>query len=672
MNMQFFDRDLSWLSFNGRVLTEAGNRQVPLVERIKFLSIFSSNLDEFYRVRMPALLSYKKASEPGGNETAAKARQVISDQQDYFGRLLANEIIPELKANHINLLYNESVPAAIRPALEEYFYSNVAAFLQVAKLSVSDGSFFSENNKLYQVVVLQDDKGAEDTRIITVPSESLSRFFSVNQQGVQYIVFLEDIIANFLPAVFPGQSIKGVYNIKITRDAELDLEDEFAGDLAEKIERKIASRDMGYATRFLYEPGIPLRILHWLVNTLQLTQASIVEGGKHHNLKDFAGIPINADAFAYPPWPAVKNRFAITKSLFSSILEKDHIIHTPYESYNTVLRFFNEAAIDPTTEEIYVTMYRVANDSKIAHALISAAANGKKVTVFVELKARFDEANNIRWGKKMKAAGVKIIYSIPDLKVHAKVALVKAKKDGRQLYYGLLSTGNLNESTARFYTDHIVLTAHREMLEELELLFLFLSRQRKPLHADELVFRHLVVAQFNLQPAFFKLIDNEIGFAKQGLPAAITIKMNNLEEKKMISKLYEASEAGVKIRLIVRSICCLVPGQPGFSENIQVTRIVDRYLEHGRIFIFHNNGDERVYLGSADWMNRNIYSRIEVCFPVYAADIKQELKKIIQIQLADNVQAVAINGSLENIPVKNEETLVRSQEAIYQLLHSTN
>ena len=286
--------------------------------------------------------------------------------------------------------------------------------------------------------------------------------------------------------------------------------------------------------------------------------------------------------------------------------------------------------------------------------------------VFVELKARFDEANNIRWGKKMKAAGIKIIYSIPLLKVHAKVALVKKKQDDRFVYLGLFSTGNLNESTARFYTDHILLTAHHEMLLELELLFIFLSQKRKPVSIGEITFKHLLVAQFNLQAAFFALIDNETRNARLGLPSGIIIKMNNLEEKKMITKLYEASEAGVRVQLIVRSICCLEPGQEGFSKNISVIRIVDKYLEHGRIFLFNNNNNEQVFLGSADWMNRNIYGRVEVCFPVYDEDIKNKIQKILQIQLSDNTQAVYINERLENIPVRNEAEKIRSQEEIYK------
>ena len=673
MNIGFFNRDLSWLSFNGRVLSEAANQKVPLVERIKFLSIFSSNLDEFYRVRMPAILSFKKATGGPGvnNETiAADATQLIKAQQEYFGKILSLELLPGLKEKNIRLIYKEPIPEEVHDELEEYFYSNVAAFLQIVNLSENEQLFFSENNQLYQVVLLQGESGRENVSIINIPSDKLSRFFTVTIERVKYIIFLEDIIHRFLSVLFPGATIKGVYNIKITRDADLDLEDEFAGDLAEKIENKIARRDLGYATRFLYEPGIPMRILHWLVNTLQLSKATIVEGGKYHNLKDFAGIPISDAALAYPDWPAIKNRFSIAHSLFESIMEKDRIIHTPYESYNTILRFFNEAAIDPRVEEIFVTLYRIAGDSKIANALITAAGNGKKVVVFVELKARFDEANNIRWGKKMKAAGVRIIYSIPNLKVHAKVALVKRRKGDRMVYLGLLSTGNLNESTARFYTDHILLTAHPGMLSELELLFIFLSQKRKPVNPLEIAFTHLLVAQFNLQTVFFDLIDQEIRNAKLGLSAFIIIKMNNLEERKLISKLYEASQAGVQIQLIVRSICCLKPGQPGISDRISITRIVDRYLEHGRVFIFNNNNRELFFLGSADWMNRNIYSRIEVCFPVYDEQVRNELKQIIQVQLADNVQAVRINELLENVPVKNELEPIRSQEKIYRLLRA--
>ncbi len=319
-------------------------------------------------------------------------------------------------------------------------------------------------------------------------------------------------------------------------------------------------------------------------------------------------------------------------------------------------------------EEIYLTMYRIARDSRIAHALISASRNGKKVTVFVELKARFDEANNLRWAGQMKAAGVKIIYSIPALKVHAKVALVKKRSRQRILYYGLLATGNLNENTARFYTDHILLTGNHDLMRELELLFIFLGKHKDPRESAKIPFRHLLVVPFNLHQRFLSLIDREIENAEKGLPSAITIKLNNLEEPVLITKLYEASRAGVQISLIVRSICCIIPGVPGKSENITVRRIVDRYLEHGRVFIFHNNGNEEIFLGSADWMNRNIYRRIEVCFPLYEENLKQEIREIIRLQLQDNTAAVLLNEAMDNVPAPAGDPLVRSQEAIYQYI----
>jgi polyphosphate kinase len=402
-----------------------------------------------------------------------------------------------------------------------------------------------------------------------------------------------------------------------------------------------------------------------------LQHALVIKGGCYHNLKDLGAFPVKDASLSYTKWPAVKvNANDGPTSLFEQIEKKDIILHPPYQSYDLVLRFFNEAAVDNDVTEIYVTLYRIASDSRIGNALVSAAKNGKKVSVLVELKARFDEANNIRWAKKMKAAGVKIVYSAPSLKVHAKIALVKRKKNKRIAYVGLLATGNMNESTARFYTDHILFTAHPEILREMELLFIFLGHGKKAGNPGLIEFKQILVAQFNLQQRFLQLIDREINNARQGLEAAITIKMNNLEEKVLIGKLYEASGAGVKIRMIVRSICCLKPGVPGLSDHISIIRIVDRYLEHGRVFVFHNNGTPEVYMGSADWMNRNIYRRIEVCFPVYDEAIKQQMLDLLQLQLNDNGQAVIIDKDLNNVPAPQNGTVLRSQEAIYHLLAS--
>jgi polyphosphate kinase len=380
-------------------------------------------------------------------------------------------------------------------------------------------------------------------------------------------------------------------------------------------------------------------------------------------------LPVNIPGMRYTRWqPISNNSLTGAESLFDHIDKHDHVFHAPYQSYNSILRFFNEAAIDTDVQEISVTLYRVANDSRIVNALISAACNGKKVKVMVELKARFDEANNIKWAKQMKAAGVEIIYSDKALKVHAKIALVKRLVNNRVKYTGLLATGNLNESTAAFYTDHILMTANPLMLREMELLFIFLAKKAKTSDGYPIDFKHLLVAQFNLQHRFLELIDREIANIKQGLPAAITIKLNNLEERILISKLYEASQAGVKISLIVRSICCIIPGVKGMSENITVRRIVDRYLEHGRVFIFNNNNNPEVFMGSADWMNRNIYRRIEVCFPVYDQNIKNEIMEIIDLQFKDNVQAVNLNQELQNVIIEKREPLVQSQQDIYKFL----
>jgi polyphosphate kinase len=668
----FFNRDLSWLKFNERILMEAERNTVPLLERIKFLSIFSSNLDEFYRVRMPVLLALEKLSNKEDNDIQIDdnllntANQLISDQQQRYGVVLKSDIIPQLKKNKINLIYGQPFPEEIQKSITRYFLSQVMAFLQPVHIN-ENTNFFPSNNELYFLVTLK--KGEETEAIIlNIPSNQLPRFYKVETGEETFIVFLDDIVRFHLDRIFPEGEVTGCYSFKITRDAEIDLKDEYSGSLSEQLEKQLLKRDSGLATRFLHQPGIPANVFELLKKLFNLKKANRIEGGQYHNLKDFMGFPVNSPKLSNQNWPKLCNTDLIDGSLTEAIYKNDIIVHTPYQSYDSVLRFFNEAAIDADVREIYVTLYRVASDSKIVNALISAAKNGKKVTVLVELKARFDEANNIKWAKKMKEVGVDIIYSVTALKVHAKVALVKRLTGNRMRYSGLFATGNFNESTAAFYTDHILMTANKEMLREVELLFIFLAKRVKPTSADLIKFKHLLVAQFNLQQVFLDLMDREIAHAKQGKPSGITIKMNNLEEKVLINKLYEASAAGVKIEMIVRSICRLIPGVKGMSENIKVTRIVDRYLEHGRVFIFHNLGKNDVYLGSADWMNRNIYRRIEVCFPIYNEQIKQEIMDIVEIQKQDNVQAVCLDEDMNNIPVKSGEVLVESQHDIYELL----
>jgi polyphosphate kinase len=666
----FFSRDLSWLSFNERVLTEARRKEVPLLEQIRFLSIFSSNLDEFYRVRMPVLRAIRNdASVDPALCVYEQAKKVIDRQQETYGQIVRNVILPGLLQLNYDWLYHKPIPESLSDSLIHIFRSEIREHLVPVAIDLDNKTFFARNNTLYQGVFIRNAEGQEKLFFLDIPVDKLSRLFKVTADGVNYIIFLEDIVRHNLGELFPGEEILAAYNIKVTRDAELRVEDEVDEDVISAMQKELAKRDYGPATRFLCQPDIPLRRIYQMVYVLNLQQASIVTGGFYHNLRDLSNFPVKDERLEYPKWPALAlERGNAHTNIFERIKASDILVNVPYQSFDPVLAFFKAAETDPAVTSVYCTLYRVANPSQIVESLTNASKNGKKVIVMLELKARFDEANNIKWAMQLKAAGAKTIYSSSAFKVHAKVALVKRLRDGKQEYFGLLSTGNLNETTARFYTDHFLLTSHEPMLKELEILFTFLGKKRKsPGLEDHIRFKHLLVAQFNLQSKFLSLINREIEHAKAGLHASITIKLNNLEEKTLISKLYDASNAGVKIQLIVRSICCLVPGIEGQSENITVKRIVDRYLEHGRIFLFHNRGEEELFMGSSDWMNRNMYSRIEVCFPIYDAGLSSCLKQLLKLQWEDTTQAVQINSRLENVPLENSGQ-PGSQQQIYSFL----
>ncbi|PST83011.1 polyphosphate kinase 1 [Pedobacter yulinensis] len=666
----FFNRDLSWIGFNARVLSEAGKPAVPLLERIRFLAIFSSNLDEFYRVRMPVLMALHARVDPGDGvpvPVLGEASKRIAVLQKQFGRVLNQEIIPQLARLGIDFYYGSPVPTRVSAALREVFFNEVLGLLQVSRIEPGARLPLVENNRLYQLVVAEDEQGNEVLFLVNIPAEDAGRFFRLADAGREQIFFLEDMVRHHLEDLLKGYRVLDSFNLKITRNAELSIGEEYGEELPAVLEARLQQRELGSATRLLYQPGLALRHLYAMISALGLETAMLVEGGRYHNLKDLADLPLPAQVPAYAPWSALKNvDIGSSGSLFDQISAKDLFLHTPYQDYRPVLRFFNEAATDPGVEEIWVTLYRVATQSKIARSLVTAARNGKQVIVLVELKARFDEANNIKWAKTMKAAGVTILYSRFDQKVHAKIALIKRVDSDGPGYLGLLATGNLNETTARFYTDHVLLTADQQLLAELRQLFLLLKTKDRL--APQPHFGHLLVAGFNLQQRFLDLISAEINEARAGRPALIMLKMNNLEEKVLISKLYEASCAGVEVRLIVRSICCLIPGVPGMSENIKVRRIVGRYLEHGRIFIFGNAARGQIFLGSADWMNRNIYNRIEVCFPLRDPLLQQEMREMMRLYLADDVQAVDLNSKLENeVPLRSNEPL-DAQAAIYSFL----
>jgi polyphosphate kinase len=675
--MMLYNRELSWLSFNYRVLQEAASQSVPLFEQLKFLSIFSSNLDEFFRVRYPAVVALtllkkktkKQITGEWSDELLEKIQAEITRQLEEFGTILLTNILPALQQIGIHLYYNEPINEEHKDEVSEIFLSHVLSFIQPFLL---DGKkkFIPENNQLYFAISIKQP--AEELirhAIVNIPSDKLSRFFVLSAVGdIQHVIFIDDIIRENMQTIFPGFTILSIYSFKINRDAELNLDEEYDIDILNKIEKQLARRNFGAPSRFLYETGMPQIIQLFLISVLDIKLDETFAGGRYHNLKDLASLPTFGKNLVYNKLDPLPGMFLKNGDIFKVVASKDLLIHLPYQSYNPILSFFNQAAIDPEVTEIYIALYRVAAESHVANALISAATNGKKVTVFLELKARFDEANNIQWSRKMKKAGVKLIYSIPDIKVHSKIALIKKTERGTTVHYSVLSTGNFNEITARFYTDHVLLTANEVIGKELFQLFQFLRERRLPTSNKELKFQKLLVSQFNMMDRFKELLQKEIRKARKGEQALIRIKLNNLEEEEMINTLYEASNAGVPIQLIVRSVCCLVPSQKNVSENITVKRIVDRYLEHSRIFIFGTTDNCEVIIGSADWMNRNLHRRIEVCLPIDHPGHKKELVDYFELQWNDTDKAVVLTENMEQEKPTINGNVVNAQQSIYNYI----
>ncbi|MFC2098826.1 polyphosphate kinase 1 [Bacteroidota bacterium] len=675
---RYINRDISWLSFNGRVLDEAKDKSLPLYERLKFLAIYSSNLDEFYKVRVA---SYRRAltghakdvdnSKAESKEVLKDILRIVDKQQNEFGKVFWEELVPRLKENKIVLYQNQSLNKTRKEFISNYFFQEVLPYLQPLLLVKGKVMPFLQDDSIYLAVKLvkKQDPGAQSSSkrkaryaIVNIPSKTVPRFIELPPSNQDHcVVFLDDIIRmNF--------SALSSYSIKLSRDADLGIDDEFTGDLPQKISNSLVKRKTGVPSRFLYDGEIPQSFLEFIRQALKISKGELVPGGRYHNFSDLFSFPNPlAPKFETKSLkPLYKYDLESGVSMLDSIEEKDWMLHFPYHSYDPVIRFLNEAAIDPDVRAIKTTQYRVASDSAVVNALINASKNGKKVTVFVELKARFDEYSNLQFARKMKKAGIKIIYSIPGLKVHAKIALVLKKSDnsGKDTY-AFLSTGNFNEKTAKIYADHGFFTCDAKITSELKRLFVYLEKQeQKP------KFNHLLVAQFNIKKQFYKMIDKEISEVEAGREGSIILKMNGLDHKKMIDKLYEASKKGVKIDILVRGICCMVPGKK-FSENITVTRIVDRFLEHARVFIFNNGGDARMYMASADWMNRNLNRRIELGFPIYDDEIKNEVMNILKLQLADNTKARQLDSEHNNLkkPLLGGEK-VRAQIEIYKLLKS--
>ncbi|QIX61883.1 polyphosphate kinase 1 [Hymenobacter sp. BT18] len=648
---RFQDRELSWLSFNHRVLQEAQNPEVPLLERLKFLAIFSSNLDEYFKVRVATirrLLKLKKKTLAKlGEDPARQLKHVLAEvgrQQQEFGDTFRNQILPELRAQHIHLINEHDLSDEQRQWAQQYFRDHVQDLLSPIILDDTLHHLFLKDQTVYLTFFLtqplQKKKGEDDERVLVMELPTKrhgGRFVRLPDQGEErYVMFLDDIIRCCAQGLFPRFGRVQVHAIKISRDAELDIQEEVSGNLLAKIKSSLQKRETGYPARLLFDPAMPREVLRAVQQKTNIDASELVEGSRYHNFRDFFGFPdLGLTQLKYVPQPPLKHpTLPRTGSFLAAIAQQDHLLHFPYQSYDLVLRLLREAAQDPAVSAISITLYRVAEKSEVAKALLKAVKNGKQVTVVVELKARFDEESNIKWAEKLQRAGANVIYGVPELKVHSKLVLITRVEEGRSRQYAMLSTGNFNEVTSEIYADHALLTADERLTHEVGRVFRFFV-DRVP----QTGFEHLLVAPFELREKLIALIDEEIRQAQAGKDAYIILKLNALQDESMIQRLYDASQAGVRVELLIRGISCAVPQVPGQSENLQQRGLVDRYLEHARVYVFGNGGEEKVYVASADWMVRNLDRRVEVAFPLYDPAVRQEVRDLLDLQRQDNVKS---------------------------------
>lgn len=674
---QHFKRDISWLSFNYRVLLEADDDSLPLYERINFISIYTSNLEEFYKIRVAehkAILSGAKTDEESiqqSAETLKEINEAVNDQLEDRVRIYEHKILPALKTNQVIFYQGSQVEEFHREFISNFFQEEIFPYLQPVPVAKEKITTFLRDNRLYLAVRLFKTVQSKKQMyyfVIKLPYSKVPRFIELpKHEDDYYLMFMEDIIKANIGRMFPGYEMDCSYCFKISRDADILIDDATPGDIVEKIKKKVKKRKIGAVCRFVYDRKMPVDFLEYIRNSFNININELIPGDKHLNLEDLCHLPNPNKALRVneKPQPMKLSCLNEKDSIFQYVSKKDLLIHFPYYSFEHFIHLLYEAVHDPSTKEIMITQYRVAENSAVINTLIAAAQNGKKVTVFVELKARFDEENNLATAEMMQQAGINIIYSIPGLKVHAKVALIlRYNQAGNQIRsYAYISTGNFNEKTAKVYADTGLFTCNKTIINDLHNLFRVLERKDT---ASK--FKYLLVAQFNLIPELKKMIHHEIHLAKSGKKGRIILKMNALQDTSMIDELYRASEAGVEIDLIIRGICCLIPEQP-YSRNIRITRIVDSFLEHTRIWYFGNDNDPKVFLGSPDWMRRNLYRRIEAMTPILDINLKQEIIDMLHIQLQDNRKACWVDEKLHNVfkhSANNPE--VRAQYVFYDYL----
>ncbi len=666
---EFVNREISWLYFNHRVLQESANPDVPLIERLKFLGIYSNNLDEFFRVRVATLqrmvdMNLKMVSS---NDNPAEILKQISRMTSTTQAEVEDNycnIKKELKEENICIVNEDELTETQKEFVINYYDTQLEDAITPIMLSAQRKSKFPrmEDARIYFLVRLSERKNPNKQQyaLIEMPGSQFSRFLELPEEnGKKYVILLDDVIRLCIPMLFKSLNYDTfeTYTIKITRDSEMEIQDEELDDgLIERVSKGIKSRKYGLPLRLVYDKEMPADMLNYLLDKIKFIKSgTVISSGRYHNFKDFMGFPtLGKKDLVYPKNQRVENRvIADSQSVMKAIQKRDHFLHYPFYNFSQYVQLLREAAIDPKVKSIHITIYRMASKSKVAKALIFAAKNGKEVTAVVELRARFDEEHNIQWAERMKEAGVKVHFGVEGLKIHSKLTLI-TKKNNKKV--AAISTGNFHEGNAAVYTDITLLTANEMITKEVEQVFKFIEKPY--LRLD---FQHLLVSPQRMRNQLTEMVENEMVNVKKGLPAYILVKINHITDYQFIQKLYKAAEAGVKIHAVVRGLCSIVSTLEKLHNNIKIVGIVDKFLEHSRIFIFCNNGNEKYYISSADWMTRNLDNRIEVAAPIYDKNIQKELKTIISYGLDDNVQGRVCNGTGKNEIQENGKAPFRSQ-----------
>lgn len=668
----YIDRDLSWMYFNRRILQEATRENVPLLERLDFLGIYSNNLDEFFRVRMATLSRIAECEDKSLRKESEHARKLIK-RINRLNAVYAKEyeealagVRSRLRDEHIFLLNENELDEEQQRYVRRFFRQRLSGFVSPVWITAARQLTDETDDSIYLAVKMNTEgRKAGDYALIELPVQVSGRFVRLpDRDGNKYLMYLDDVIRYCLPFIFGGLGYTHfeAYAFKFTKDAEMEIGNDLRTGVLQKISKGVKSRRKGDALRVIYDQDMPAALHKRVMNLLNLDKLDTVQaGGRYHNHKDLMAFPdCGRDDLKYPVWkPIVRPETNSSRdSVLRMVQEGDRFIHVPYHSFDYYIRLLQEAAIHKEVKSIKTTLYRLAKDSKVVKALICAARNGKKVTVVIELLARFDEASNINWSKKMQDAGVHVIFGVENLKVHSKITHI-GMRNGSDI--ACVSTGNFHEGNARVYTDYMLMTAAKNIVKDVNAVFTFIEKPYMPV-----TFKELLVSPNEMKKKFVRLINNEIKNRQQGKPAYIKVKINHITEPEMVRKLYEASENGVRVDLLVRGNCSLVTGIPGKSDNIRICGIIDRYLEHSRIFIFANGGEKKCFIGSADWMPRNLDNRIEVVTPVYDAKIKEDLEKVIDYGLRDTMQGRIVDGTGENRPWTTEDGgAFRSQEQLY-------